>query len=49
MEHFALHVPVWQRRPPPQLWPSDFVDQAVVDDVGVQTWHAFAGFTAFAA
>jgi hypothetical protein len=49
MKQSALHAPLTHTSPLPQLVPVAAVDQFVVDDDGVHTWHAFAGFVAPAA
>ncbi len=45
MKQSARHAPALQTWPAPQALPFGSFDHAVVDDVGVQTWHALAGFT----
>ena len=45
MSQSAAHAPLTQISPAPQLVPVVTFDHAVVDDAGVHTWQAFAGFT----
>ena len=46
MSQSATHAPLTQISPAAQLAPVAAFDQAVVEELGVHTWQAFAGFTA---
>jgi hypothetical protein len=46
MTHSARQAPAEQTWPAPQLEPVEAFDHAVVDELGVHAWQAFAGFTA---
>jgi hypothetical protein len=47
MKQSAAHAPVPLHTPStPQLVPAGSLLHIVVDELGAQTWQAFAGFTA---